>query len=112
MTTSEILRAAAARVRQGWCQGNFWSWEGGACALGAICDVWWLEDEDADPDPGTLGGTQPVVALERALGLERDGVSAWNDAPGQTAEGVAIGLEFAALWFDEQQKHTAAHVEA
>ncbi len=103
MNTAEILRCAAARVRQGWCQGTADDGNGGVCAVGAI---WHVMGSDA-------GRGEPPIRLfiARALRLSTpdwDPVPLWNDAPGQTAENVAHGLEFAAVIWEQDQALSAA----
>jgi hypothetical protein len=112
--TADILRAAAARVRQGWTQMVMVN-ANKVCALGAI---------------GTVGGatgwylfascvfqqhSDTIIHLQRALALPTvadsgyewarytNAIGAWNDAEGQTAENVAAGLEYAALIWEQEQ---------
>lgn len=106
MTTGEILRSAAARVRQGWCQHLLRVGGSHVCALGALgvtpsFDIRLTTDQQA-----------AVLAIVRALGLRSNDpdfvcpyalVTVWNDAKGQTAENVAAGLEYAALVWEQSQ---------
>jgi hypothetical protein len=41
MNTAEILRAAANRIRVGWCQHSLADGLGGVCAQGAVQEVMW-----------------------------------------------------------------------
>jgi hypothetical protein len=99
MTVPELLRAAAARVRRGWCQGTLFDEHDNVCALGAI-------DRLAENYDLAHAATE---MLESLIGPSRDyaAIPKWNDAEGQTAENVATAMELAALCWEQQ-----AHVEA
>lgn len=99
---AEVYRAAAARVRRGWCREDYAQNEHGLavdpneahatkwCGMGAICAEAGVEGE---PDDDTFWAlTRPLVThLERRYG---DGdPNEWNDADGQTAESVAADLD-------------------
>lgn len=105
MSVPEIFRAAAARVRVRWDRVRF-----AHCVLGALshvqghpCDIWHVYGENK----------ALATVLVKALGLpscplwDLDTVWGWNDAPGQTAENVAAGLEFAALVYEEEAAQRA-----
>ena len=100
MNTAEILRAAAARVRQGWCQGSADDGNGGVCAIGSI----WAVTNSSVFDCSNWPIRQ---FLARAIGLSVDehycSIPGWNDARGQTAENVAIAMEFAAVLWEQEQ---------
>lgn len=111
MNTAEILRAAAARVRQGWCQDQLDDGIG-VCAFGALNTVLHGHAHYIDADPKSLelaplimracglpGPTRPPYVAEAI-----DAVIEWNNAEGQTAENVAAGLEYAALVWEQQQQ--------
>jgi hypothetical protein len=107
MTTAEQLRAAAVRVRLGWCQGALKQGER-VCAIGALG----LSIAPPGATAVTILSLMPAsCALLRAIGHGwKDAldaplhVTAWNDTPGRTAEEVATALECAAdLWDAEQQ---------
>ena len=108
MTTGEILRAAAARVRQGWCRYLLHSGDS-VCALGALNVA---ESRPACSSHVFISEAAAVIA--RALHLPQDlevhdshrasaSVAAWNNAKDQTTENVAAGLEYAALVWEESQ---------
>ena len=83
-TTAEILRAAAHRVRQGWCQGGYSDGQR-LCAIGAV-------DYAAQGDDDVL-----CDALERLRTiLGHVSIVQWNDSKGRTAEQVAQAMEHAA----------------
>lgn len=91
MTTAQILRAAAARVRQGWCQGSMVDGFGNVCAVGAIDIV----------TPNTLADAcvrfDVLTQLQLVIGYSGcAAVAEWNDEPGRTAEEVALAMEQAA----------------
>lgn len=110
----EVFRGAAARVRLAWGQWFYHQPLGdGVCALGAIRVMLGAIYDDAQMC--LLGGDgsefdQAERFLERALKLaqpergEFRPVPRWNDTPGQTAENVAVGLEYAALLWDQEQQ--------
>lgn len=108
MNTAEMLRTAAKHVRRGWCQEVLSNANGEVCAVGALNYV-----HHHDPFHG-YGNDVPALArvVAEALGLPVDAAFAyaavpdwhyalavvdWNNDPGQTAENVAAGLEFAAI---------------
>lgn len=100
MTTAEILRAAATRVRQGWCQGTMRNDGGGVCALGGMYDAMAAQQlhlKDILDAQDFL-----IVALHLTV-PHRNAITIWNDTPGQTAENVAVGLEYGALLWEQQQ---------
>lgn len=90
MIISEILRAAAARVRQGWCRGLLYGPDGSVCARGAI---WAVQKEMR---------LEAEMVVCRALHLPLS-LAIWNDQPGRTQEEVARGLEQAADWWEAEQ---------
>lgn len=93
MTTGQVLQVAAARVRIGWCQGRYSDGDGGVCATGAVIRAGTYVEIADLMRPAEL-------AIKKALNIRS--VEAWNDAKGQTQENVAQGLEFAALYADQQ----------
>lgn len=103
---AEILRAAAARVREGWCQESYDLASGGVCVYGAIaavtgvraCSWHGLERYVCHP---------VIAAIRKAIGGEMT-IPEWNDAKGQTAENVAVGLEYAALLWEQEQAQKAS----
>jgi hypothetical protein len=102
-TTGDILRAAAARVRRGWCQGQLDDGKGNVCAVGAI--MYSHSEPDILPlrDVVVRALALPVPPL---IGSEVEPdcpIPIWNDAPGQTAANVAAGLEYAALVWEQEQ---------
>lgn len=107
MTVPETLRAMAAQVRQGWCQGLIRDPEGRVCALGALLAV----RHDA---PGCQDEQAVIAALDRQISpfpppdlwLVWDRVVQWNNAPGQTGENVAAAMELAAIC--EEQRAAGA----
>lgn len=107
MNTAEILRAAAGRVRQGWTQfiredhGRF-------CALGAISVVD-SGNSYRDEQPSMIATTHAARALRLPFNNygQRAAVATWNNADGQTAENVAVGLEYAALLWEQEQAQVA-----
>ena len=104
-----ILRGAASKVRQGWCQHVVADGYGNVCAVGAIQDA---AHEALGLLPAVAFELRIRGALVRALNLvpPPDSVCpipvcpipAWNDGAGQTAENVALGLEYAALMCEQQ----------
>lgn len=112
MNTAEILRAAAARVREGWTQDGYADGFGGVCAIGAMAVVTGLSEErivNGDYRGEVCFIEETVGAyVSGALRLTTDrccrsGLPRWNDAEGQTAENVAAGLEYAALLWEQEQ---------
>lgn len=128
MNTAEILRAAAARVRQSWCQYALRDGGGGVCALGALRVPFGLEPEDAGRDwingrsaeevyriLGTFeSALVAICAMLRTpyMGYTPDTaavIAQWNNGMGQTAENVAQGLEYAALLWEQEQISNETH---
>jgi hypothetical protein len=112
MNEAQILREAAARVRQGWTQGHAGNIRTGICAYGAVslvCQVYLSPSFSRQTD----AAVRALEALKRGLGLPLGGgfgaIYHWNDAPGQTAENVAAGLEYAALVWEQEQAGVASH---
>lgn len=110
--TGEILRAAARRVRQGWCQHGLTDYQGGVCAQGAVMDVLWGNPEHLCASTENRADyrllSEIFAPVHRALGATRSKrpqptVKNWNNAKGQTAENVAQTLELAAILWDEEQ---------
>jgi hypothetical protein len=107
--TAEILRAAAARVRQGWCQHRLTDFKGGVCAQGAMSvaayggplAINWKLDEDREL------WRWIALLMVRMFGERRE-IYDWNNAPEQTAENVAQGLEYAALLWEQEQAQLQA----
>lgn len=97
--TAQILRAAARRVRRGWCQHEMSDEHGNVCAIGGIAR--YVETTTADD---ILARRTLIRALDLNGGSGFAAIPHWNDAPGQTAENVAAGLEYAALFWEEEQK--------
>lgn len=103
-----ILRDAAQRVRRGWCQAEGLTKDGRVCAFAgiALSVTWGRLGPLSDAELEAIEGAR--VALLRALGLPNLGLGGWsvvydwNDAPQQTAEGVALGLEYAALLAEQE----------
>ena len=104
-TVSRVLRQAAQRVREGWCQ-NAYGIGNNVCALGAI--------GRSTREPMDLHFFWGALALDAAailgdyLGLEIEEVAAWNDEPGRTAEEVAATMERAADQYDAEHPPTVA----
>jgi hypothetical protein len=99
MNIGSILRAAAARVRQGWCQYRLGDAADRVCAIGAIsCVVDKVASSFGEKLDAELDAS---FVLYDALHI--GSVVLWNDREGQTQEGVAQGLERAAAWWDAQQ---------
>jgi hypothetical protein len=99
---AKILRASAARVRQGWCQGVI-ARGPNVCAFGAIEEVmgdWWGASLIADV-------AEKCLHLKSANNTVLRALAEWNDAPGQTAESVALGLEYAALLLEQEHAQSA-----
>ncbi len=85
MNVAEGLRAAAARVRKGWCQGRMSDATGNVCAYSAIKAV-------------------DVAGCGHALwGRIHGPITEWNDRHGQTAENVAATMEQAADQWEREQ---------
>ncbi len=91
MTTGDVLRSAAARVRKGWTQGVFIDSLARVCALGSInaevdgnvghaghCTV------ESDRVALVLAKFLDIVALDDAEKIEF--IVDWNDDPFQTAD--------------------------
>lgn len=104
MTTADVLRRAADRVRVGWTQGTMFDFKShGVCALGAINSVLIVADLDS------AQGYEAMEWLARAIGVSNNSglaglkIGAWNDDPGQTAENVALAFEAAALLYEQAQ---------
>lgn len=112
MNTAEILRAAAQRVRQGWCQHNMEDSSGGVCAIGAVCDVMfgdpWHIINMAKTEPDFIAVRLALAEPMLSVFGEMREVKDWNNGTGQTAENVAQGLELAALLWEQGQ---AQHAE-
>lgn len=87
MTPSLLLRLVAERVR--------------ARQVGLLT----AEPLSSTSEPLSGPCLDAIVALSRALGADGDraAVDAWRDAPEQTADNLALALEFAALLWDEEQ---------
>jgi hypothetical protein len=102
VSPAEVLRKAAAKVRQGWTQRVSARNALGECVSHASPNaVCWCAD-GALSVVAPISATDAYVAAIDALGLEigqRDFVS-WNDAPHRTAEEVASAMERAALTLD------------
>lgn len=98
MTNGDCLRAAARRVRAGWCQGAM-ARGSRVCALGAIAQTVWLIEADQF-NHTRYEALRQIVRDALALGTT-DGLVHWNDAPDQTAENVAAGFELAAVCADQ-----------
>lgn len=108
MTTPELLRAAAGEVRNGWTQGIRHDGDtGNVCALGALENAAWKNG--AAPQHWADGTWDAVQALGRVIGPPHcygEGVTYkiahWNNAPDQTAENVAVAMEYAALCAEQE----------
>jgi hypothetical protein len=87
VTPSLLLRLVAERVR--------------ARQVGLLT----AEPLSSASEPLTGPCLDAIVALSRALGADGDraAVDAWRGAPEQTADNLALALEFAALLWDEEQ---------
>lgn len=103
MTTGDLLRQGASRVREKWTQGE-WEHDGGYCAVGSLFANRPVTLADMD---------QEILAarfIVRALGgdwldsatqvLAR--IYNWNDAMLQNSETVAHTMEFAAILADQE----------
>jgi hypothetical protein len=87
MTPSQVLLAAADLLeRDGWCQGTLRDGIGRHCTNGAINAVTLVYMGDP-----FSGAWKLLYSL-----LDRTSVTAWNDAPWQTAENVIATLRKAA----------------
>jgi hypothetical protein len=87
VTPQETLKAAAEYISgHGWTQDRMEGRDGSTCALGAILNACY-GDEDA------YG--QAVARLNRHI-RSHVAISDWNDAPGRTAEEVILTLKRAA----------------
>lgn len=120
--TAEILRAAAARVRDGWTRMELFS-NGKVCALGGVAHAigligaHGLRSRDFEPvykHPLVIAtarvvagqvSRRPVLVENLTASEALSMVYTWNDADDQTAENVALGLEYAALVWE--QEHVA-----
>jgi hypothetical protein len=117
MTKGQQLRAAATIIRGGWEHGALHSEDlSRVCAMGGMCRVLGIDLTEFGEG---LAGQKEVMELcevvVQALQLSTTSyptsypwmlsnvVATWNDADDQTQENVAAGLEFAALYWDEQQ---------
>lgn len=107
MNTAQVLRAAAARVRKGWCQNTYRDCKGNVCCIGALAEV-------KNVDAKRLHDNEIVDPACRAVWKALDvTIADWNDGEGQTAENVASGLELAAVvWEQAQAQNTVADVQA
>lgn len=107
MNPAETLRIAAQHVRHaGWCQHRLRNEAGEICAMEAIRITSGLQ---------TMTAYRSDVAgvVKRALGLPDtaspvwcdpgSAVARWNNTKGQTAENVALGLEYAAMYWEQEQ---------
>lgn len=110
MTTAEILRAAATEVRKGWVQHYLIDYRNRVCALGALYRV-----VTGDADRRLPNDHPAIVALTAYLPADtsrwrmrpvpRDWkIADWNNAEDQTAENVALTMEFAALCAEQAEK--------
>lgn len=117
MNTAEILRAAAQRVRQGWCQERLTDYGRGVCAQGAVmevmfgspCHITGPTKDDPDLRQDFLAVCRVFEPVHRVIGAKQTGtltgaVRDWNNAKGQTAENVAAGLEMAAIIWEQQNQ--------
>ena len=97
MKTSEVLRAARAKIVQGWTQGAFardaegrsTPWQGDEavcwCAMGAIGCVGPDHDDIAE---------SVLIALQRAIGpTGYTAISHFNDADGRTKDDVLAAFD-------------------
>lgn len=94
MTTVELLKAARAKIEQGWCQGTMAKEQRGRmrgpkesyscswCVLGALAAASTLEELNPYRTARTL--MEAVVAPS---------LSAWNDAPGRTQAEVLAAFD-------------------
>ncbi len=90
-TTADLLRRAAWRIRQGWCQDRMADTAGNVCALGAIHEV---------ADQGRR--FELHAELLRTIGFLH--IDTWNDAPDQTQENVAQAFELAAITWEQESR--------
>jgi hypothetical protein len=106
MTTGEILRAAAARVRQGWTQGDYYDPStDSVCAVGALCAVRGCDMTDSMEINLAVGAVHCSRAhhlLMKVTNTVNRFVHIWNDMEGQTAENVAAAFERAAVLADQE----------
>lgn len=106
MTTGDLLRRGAARVRRCWIQGDFDDGNGGVCAVGSLHDGSIIMDHHVLEDE-LLRAARFIV---RALGGDwlasniqiLAQVYTWNDATLQNSESVANAMEYAALLADQE----------
>jgi hypothetical protein len=122
MNTAEILRAAAERVRQGWCQEVIRSARG-VCAIGAIGVAGGMIRGDAEcvfnAHKETLRHLQRALNLPAVTDVKNPlpfylctgPIGKWNDGFDQTAENVAAGLEFAAVVWEQEQAQSVGAVD-
>ncbi len=97
MTVADQLRAAAGRVREGWCQHTCRQGVQSVCTIQAIYDQseksshkWWVAQWYLMSFLGVrMEGVHDCSALIR-----------WNDQPSQTAEQVATAMEDAAFQWE------------
>lgn len=114
MTTPEVLRAGAAKVRTGWVRG--WRHQRDAAGLDQVCALGALE--------GPLGEYAEVVHQEAVKALARllpqrpsswqsaimcaaHNVAHWNNSPDQTQENVAATMELAAILLEQEAAQVA-----
>lgn len=109
MNTAEILRAAAASVRQGWCQRNYYH-RGSVCAIGAICLAkgMALSALTYSSEICAIETGPEVMAATLALNVSR--LTDWNDHEDQTQANVAAGLEYAALVYEQEHLQSSEAV--
>lgn len=119
MTLPDAYRAAAAKVREGWCQHILQNDRGDVCALGGLSQalhgtpfrVHKLEDvlplaKAIRPDV-EREITDPLFPASPSLHVIVD----WNNRPQRTAEEVATLFEATALFLEEEAKLAAEKVE-
>lgn len=98
MTTTEILRAARAKVQKGWCQGR----------LARNADGKGISPDDPDAVSWcAIGGIESNHKItegqaweakrlfRRVVGLTGPGIDKWNDAPGRTQAEVLAAFDAA-----------------
>jgi hypothetical protein len=110
MLISEVLKAGAERVRQGWCQYALEDYRGGVCAQGAILSV---TEGCANPFFHKSVTAINWVRFGRATdyinrAINSSDITRWNNAPGQTAENVAQALELAAILAEQDERAVKA----
>lgn len=109
MTTSDILREAARLIRvRGWNQSERQADDGSLCALGA------LEVALGIGRFVYIENVAPRVLAEIAMGVQSVDplhnqpafrLASWNNAPGRTAEDVAMTFDFLALVIADEEAH-------